>query len=67
MKNEKKLWKTTIVIWSDSNPYLMETSDLVQDAMEGESWMESSTSEYVVVPEDFENMEFFFPEHDEDE
>jgi len=62
----KKLWKTTIVVWSDRNPHLMETSDLVRDAEAGESWMESSDSEYVEVPDDFENTEFFFPEDDEE-
>ena len=33
-----KLWKTTIVIWSDSDPQGAEIDDLARDAMVGDSF-----------------------------
>lgn len=57
-----KLYKTTIVIWSDSDPVGMELTELARDAFVGDSYC--SKQEVVVVNNpktdpDWDGTEFF--------
>lgn len=62
-----KLYKTTIVVWSDFHPGDMDMSDLVRDGESGESIVsESPTIEVTsvdAVPQGV--LEFMCPNHEE--
>lgn len=56
------LYKTTIVIWSDTDPRCMELDELARDAVSGESYCAFSDMMYVEDPEQDDyapDMEFF--------
>jgi hypothetical protein len=59
----RRLFKTTIVIWTEYDPTLLvEIDELARDAMEGESYCSSSESVLVEDPEkdtDWDGTEFF--------
>ena len=69
----KKLFKTTIVIWSEFNPNEegLEIDALAHDAMEGESYCSKSETDLIENPEqdkDWDGTEFFGePEEEENE
>ena len=57
-----KLWKTEIVIWSDSDPRKMELSALAHDAECGDSYCASLKTKLVDDPEadpDWDGTDFF--------
>jgi hypothetical protein len=60
------LWKTTIVIWSDSDPSSYELVDLAREATDGNSKCSKCKTELVEKPADdpeFEGVgDFFGPE-----
>jgi len=43
-----KLWKTTIEIWSDYDPFGVELEDLAREAQVGDAYCNSSISERVI-------------------
>ena len=55
----KKLYRTTIVIWSEYPTDIMEIDHLARDCMDGESFCESSDCEEVTNPSNFPATEFF--------
>lgn len=58
----KKLWKTTIVIWSEDDPQDMELSDLAREAESGSSICTKCVSGFVEHPDedpDWDGNEFF--------
>lgn len=65
-----KLWKTTIVIWSDKDPFNWEIDDLARDAMNGDSYCSRQRTVLVEDAEadpDWQATEFFdYPEPDDD-
>jgi hypothetical protein len=68
----KALYKTTIVIWSEYNPWNadVELSELARDAEEGESYCSGMTTILVDNPEsdgDWDGTEFFGEDDWDDE
>lgn len=60
MLKPTKLYKTTIIIWSPYNPEdQVEIDDLARDAMRGESYCSSCSSEEITDPGMFPDTEFF--------
>ena len=58
----KKLYKTTIVIWSEFDPSKLEIDDLAEDAVSGESYCSVSRTELIEEPEkdpEWDGTEFF--------
>jgi len=62
----KKLWKTTMVVWTDYDPANSEIADLARDATNGPAYC--SKQESVLVPRvkldqdpDWDGTEFFDP------
>jgi hypothetical protein len=59
----RRLFKTTIVIWTEYDPTnIVEIDDLARDAISGESYCSSSESVLVEDPEkdtDWDGTEFF--------
>jgi hypothetical protein len=58
----KPLFKTTIVIWSDSDPSCVELLDLARDATDGDSFCSVHSVRHVQEPQkdpDWENTDFF--------
>lgn len=58
----RPLFKTTIVIWSESNPTSTEISALARDAESGDSYCSKRISEPVADPStdpDWDSTEFF--------
>ena len=56
------LYKTTIVIWSEPNPAVMEISDLAREAEVGDAYCSKSHIEWIEEPEtdpDWDGTEFF--------
>lgn len=68
----KKLWKTTIVIWSDYDPAELDASDLARDAERGDSYCSKQESVAVDDPAgdpEWDGTEFFGvdePEEDDE-
>lgn len=57
-----KLWKTTIVIWSDFDPREVEIGNLAREAESGDSYCSKRVDDYIEQPEkdpDWDNTEFF--------
>lgn len=64
----KKLFKTTIIIWSEENPNSMELEDVAREATSGEAYCSSMRSELIEEPEKdsaWDGTEFFDSELDE--
>lgn len=60
MAKPDKLWKTTIVIWSDTDPYQrLDLRQLVEDAISGDSYLGDNEMELVTDPAQFPDTEFF--------
>jgi hypothetical protein len=62
MPGPRKLWKTTIVVWSEFNPNRVETVSLVREAVDGQAIITKQESELVSDPysqEDGPPEEFF--------
>jgi hypothetical protein len=58
----KPLYKTTIVIWSDSDPSCVELLDLARDATDGGSFCSMQRTELVQEPQKdpmWEDTDFF--------
>jgi hypothetical protein len=58
----KSLYKTTIVIWTEYNPDLLEIEALAREAMAGDAYCSRQDLELVVHPEkdaDWDGTEFF--------
>lgn len=65
-----KLWKTTLVIWSDSDPRGMEASHLVREGEVGDAYISRSLHVFVDPAEgdpDWDGTEFFGVEDDAEE
>lgn len=59
---KKSLYKSVIIIWSDTNPNKMELSDLARDAESGDSYcsqMKTSLIKDPVNDPDWDGTEFF--------
>jgi len=54
-----KLYRTTIVIWSDFDPRDLEISYLARDAESGDSFCETLATVEVTDPTQFPETEFF--------
>lgn len=61
MKKKRKLWKSTIVIYSDYDPHTLELSDLAREAESGDAYCAGMESEIVNDFNDVEEaaLEFF--------
>jgi hypothetical protein len=59
MNKPTRLFKTTIVIWSDFDPESMELCDLARDAYNGGSFCSSQEAEEVTDSSLFPETEFF--------
>jgi hypothetical protein len=59
----KKLYKTTIIIWSEYDPtFKIEVDELARDAMSGESYCSKQDTEEIEDPTkdpDWDGTEFF--------
>lgn len=58
----KPLYKTILVIWTDTDPYGMEISDLAYEAEQGSAYCSSVTRQLVQNPQldrDWDGTEFF--------
>lgn len=67
-KPPKKLWKTTLIIWSDFDPHEIEIDHLAKEAVSGMAYCSKDKKEHVTVAEDkdWDGTEFF-DTRDEDE
>lgn len=57
-----KLWKSTVVIWSDSDPQQMELAHLAREAESGDSYCAKMATELIDKPKedpDWDGTEFF--------
>lgn len=57
-----KLYKTTVVIWSEFDPATLDLSDLARDAESGDSYCSKLTRQFVTEPSDdpdWDGTEFF--------
>jgi hypothetical protein len=61
MPTPKKLWKSTIVIWSDFDPQKVELADLAREATDGGAYCSKQKARFVKVAgdEDWDGTEFF--------
>lgn len=58
----KKLWKSTIVIWSEFDPQEVSMDDLAREAICGEAYCSCSTAKFIENPVkdiDWDGTEFF--------
>lgn len=58
----KKLYKTTIVIWTDHNPQNVEINDLAQNAVDGDAYCSKKETAFIEDAEsdiDWDGTEFF--------
>ena len=61
-KKPKNLYKTTIVIWSDGDPFGVDIGTLAREADSGDAYCSSKKSELVKDPtkdKDWDDTEFF--------
>jgi hypothetical protein len=68
----KPLYKTTIIIWSEFNPYTrnVDMQDLVYEAQEGDAYCSDQRTILVQVPErdpEWDGTDFFNHEEEKDE
>lgn len=54
-----KLYKTTVVIWTDYDPAHCEIDDLAREAMRGDAFCSSQDTSIVTDRAQFPNTEFF--------
>ena len=60
MSKPKKLYKTTVVIWSEYDPsFKVEIDELARDAIQGESYCSTQNTEEITDPSQFPETEFF--------
>jgi hypothetical protein len=59
MPRPRRLYKTTLVIWSEFDPRRMENATLGRESDEGEAWSEPRRTELVDDPEYFPDTDFF--------
>jgi hypothetical protein len=62
MSKAKNLFKTTIVIWSEFDPQMVELEDLAIEAASGEAYCSQMRAEAISNPEtdpDWDGTEFF--------
>jgi hypothetical protein len=59
MAATRQLWKTTLVIWSDTDPSQWSNAHLGRESEEGEAWCETRTTALVTDPEEFPATDFF--------
>ena len=65
----QKLYKTTIIIWSEDDPSGMELEDLGREATSGNSYCSKQVSELIRNPSqdpDWDGTEFFKDPEDEE-
>jgi len=58
----RKLWKTTVVIWTDEDPQGVELDTLVSEAIHGDAYCSKQETKYVTdvtQDKDWDNNEFF--------
>lgn len=71
MKLPKKLYKTTIVIWSEEDPSHLELEDLARDATSGDSYCSKQELARVdpLSDPDWDGTEFFgeYPDDEDDD
>jgi len=69
MKRPSKLYKTTIVIWTDDHPELnrLEIDDLARDAICGDAYCSLQTTEEVTDKEQFPDTDFFGTDEEDEE
>jgi hypothetical protein len=62
-----RLWKTTVIIWSDFDPQKYELETLAYEACRGEAYCSSVKSKYIQAEEDedWDNTEFFTNKNEE--
>lgn len=59
MTRPKELYRTTIIVWSSSNPLGMEASQLVREGEVGDAYISRQITDRVTDPSEFPNTEFF--------
>ncbi len=57
--NPSKLWRTTVVIWTDYDPAGMELDDLAREATSGDGFCSQQNTEEISDPTQFPETEFF--------
>jgi len=60
---KKPLWKSTIVIWTEFDPYDTEIDTLAWHAMEGDGYCSRHIADHIADPEsdpDWDGTEFFW-------
>lgn len=55
----KKLWKTTITIWTDYDPTDVELEDLAREATCGDAYCSGQSAEAVIDAAQFPQTDFF--------
>ncbi len=68
MKLPKKLYKSTIVIWTDYNPDTVELEDLAREAQRGDAYCSKNVSAEVDprTDPDWDGTEFFGIDEDDE-
>lgn len=59
MSRPAKLYRTTLVIWSEFDPQHVDNADLGRESDEGAAWCEQRTTIAVLDPEEFPATDFF--------
>ena len=67
MAKPDRLWKTTLVIWSDQNPGGISTPTLADAAINGDSLLLTRQTIEVTDPAQFPDTEFFGGEDGEED
>lgn len=58
----KPLWKTTIVVWTEHDPFALDINDLAREATNGDAYCSAQLCETIEDPEadpDWDGTEFF--------
>ncbi len=66
----KPLYKTTIVVWTDTHPGDADIKDLALEATSGNAYCSKQDTELVSSPEkdpDWDGTEFFFDDDDDED
>ena len=66
----KQLWKTTIVIWTDYDPYRSEIEELAREATVGDAYCSNRITKQIKdlnEDEDWDGTEFFDENGEDDE
>ena len=67
MELPNKMYKTTIVIWTDYDPASMELDDLAREAMRGDAYCSQQHVDEITDKSQFPDTDFFGREDDEEE